>query len=97
MANIKSQKKRNRQNEKRRVRNSNVKSTIRTAAKGIVKLIESREQKDPAVLEEKFNSFVKIVDTATGKGILKKNTGARKKSRMAAKVNSAISKLKESA
>jgi len=89
LANTKQMRKRIRQNEKRRVKNSQVKSSIRTVAKGIIKMIESKDQNDVAVLEDNFKKFVKIVDTATSKGILKKNTAARKKSRLAAKVNKA--------
>mgnify|MGYP001389339487 FL=1 len=97
MANIKQQKKRNRQNEKRRIKNSNVKSTIRTAAKKIVKTIESKEGKDLNKIQEYFLNFTKTIDTAAGKGIIKKNTAARKKSRLAKKVNAAIASLKETA
>lgn len=74
-----------------------MKSSIRTVGKGIVKLIESKENKDSALIETNFRKFVKIVDTAVSKGVLKKNTAARKKSRLAAKVNAALAKLKESA
>jgi len=95
LANTKQQRKRIRQNEKRRVKNSQVKSSIRTVAKGIIKLIDSKEKQDPATIEAGFQKFVKIVDTAAGKGVLKKNTAARKKSRLAAKVNAAVAKLKE--
>jgi len=97
LANIKQQKKRNRQNEKRRIKNSNVKSTIRTAAKKIVKTIESKEGKDLNKIQEYFLNFTKTIDTAAGKGIIKKNTAARKKSRLAKKVNAAIASLKETA
>ena len=97
MANIKQQKKRNRQNEKRRIKNSNVKSTIRTAAKKLVKTIESKEGKDLNKIQEYFLNFTKTIDTAAGKGIIKKNTAARKKSRLAKKVNAAIASLKETA
>ena len=97
MANIKQQKKRNRQNEKRRVKNSQVKSTIRTAAKKIVKTIDSKEGKDLDKIQEYFLNFTKTIDTAAGKGIIKKNTAARKKSRLAKKVNAALASLKETA
>jgi len=97
LANIKQQKKRNRQNEKRRIKNSNVKSTIRTAAKKLVKTIESKEGKDLNKIQEYFLNFTKTIDTAAGKGIIKKNTAARKKSRLAKKVNAAIASLKETA
>lgn len=90
LANIKQQKKRNIQNERNRARNSQVKSAIRTAAKKIVKTIESKEAKDAAQMQESFKNFVKTIDTAASKGIIKKSTAARKKSRLAKKVNAAV-------
>lgn len=97
MANIKQQKKRNRQNEKRRVKNSQVKSTIRTAAKKVVKTIDSKDGKDIDRIQEFHLNFIKTLDAATSKGIIKKNTAARKKSRLAKKVNAALASLKETA
>lgn len=90
MANIKQQKKRNLQNERNRARNTQVKSSIRTAAKKIVKNIESKEKTDVAMLQESLKIFIKTIDTAAGKGIIKKSTAARKKSRLARKVNAAV-------
>jgi small subunit ribosomal protein S20 len=74
-----------------------VKSTIRTAAKKIVKTIDSKEGKDLDKIQEYFLNFTKTIDTAAGKGIIKKNTAARKKSRLAKKINAAIASLKETA
>lgn len=97
MANIKQQQKRNRQNEKRREKNSQVKSTIRTAAKKVIKTIESKDGKDLDKIQESYLSFSKTIDAAAGKGIIKKNTAARKKMRLAKKVNAAVASLKETA
>ena len=100
LANIKQQKKRNLQNEKRRKKNSSVKSTIRTVAKKVVKatdLKDVKEVKNTEMIQESFKIFVKIIDTAAGKGIIKKSTAARKKSRLAKKVNSAIESLNKTA
>ena len=83
MANNNSQIKRNRQNEKRRAKNRTVKSAIRTAHKKVTKAVDAKD----AQAKELFDAYVKIVDTAAGKGILHKNTAARKKSRLAKKVN----------
>ena len=94
MANIKQQKKRNIQNEKRRVRNSQVKSSIRTAAKKVNKITESKDTQDVVVIQETYRLFVKTIDTAASKGIVKKRTADRKKSRLAKKVNSAVATLK---
>jgi small subunit ribosomal protein S20 len=90
LANIQSQKKRNRQNEKRRIKNLSVRSSIRTAGKKVIKLIESKEEKKPEVLQELMKKYIKTIDTAAGKGTVKKTTAARKKSRLARKVNKAI-------
>ncbi len=90
MANIKSQKKRNRQNEKRRIKNVSVRSSIRTAGKKVIKLVESKEERNPELLQELFKKYIKNIDTAAGKGIVKKTTAARRKSRLAKKVNAAI-------
>lgn len=100
MANIKQQKKRNIQNEKRRMKNSGVKSSIRTAAKKVVKatdLKDVKETKSTEQIQESFKIFIKTIDTAAGKGIIKKSTAARKKSRLAKKVNSAIASLNKTA
>ncbi len=93
MANINSQKKRNRQNEKRRIRNSQVRSAIRTTGKKVVKLIETKGKNDPALIQELFKKYVKTIDNAAGKGIVNKNTAARKKSNLAKKVNKTINEL----
>ena len=87
MANNKSQEKRNRQNEKRRQNNSQVKSSIRTATKSILSAIEN---KDATSLKDMFKQYTKLIDTAGSNGILHKNTIARKKSRLAKKVNSIL-------
>lgn len=76
--------KRMRQDEKRRIRNKGVKSAIRTAAK---KVVTASEKKDAAGAKEALAEMIKKIDTAAGKGIVKKNTAARKKSRMQILVN----------
>ena len=76
--------KRMRQDEKRRIRNKGVKSAIRTAAK---KVVSASEKKDAAAAKEALLDMIKRIDTAAGKGIVKKNTAARKKSRMQKLVN----------
>jgi small subunit ribosomal protein S20 len=97
LANIKQQKKRDITNEKRRVKNSQVKSTIRTAAKKVGKAADLKDNKDVAVIQESYQSFIKIIDTAASKGIIKKSTAARKKSRLARKVNSAVAAINKTA
>ncbi len=77
MANIKSQIKRNRQNEKRRLRNRSVRAEIHTRTKAAVAAAEAGE--DSA---EALQAAIRRIDTAVSKGVLHKNTAARKKSRL---------------
>lgn len=76
--------KRQRQNEKRRIRNKMEKSSIRTAAK---KVVVAAQGKDKSVAQTALLAMIKQIDTAARKGIVKKNTAARKKSRMQRLVN----------
>jgi small subunit ribosomal protein S20 len=70
--------KRHRKSEERRLRNKSVKSSVRTSVK---KFISRVRKKDPYA-EETLKEMIKKLDIAAGKGIIKKNTAARKKSRM---------------
>lgn len=76
--------KRHLQSEKRRVRNKRVKSSVRTAAK---KVVVAAHAKDKAAAEAQLKEMIKQIDTAARKGIIKKNSAARKKSRMQRLVN----------
>lgn len=76
--------KRMRQDEKRRIRNKGVKTAIRSAAK---KVVLASEKKDVPAAKEALLDMIKRIDTAARKGIVKKNTAARKKSRMQKLVN----------
>jgi small subunit ribosomal protein S20 len=89
LANIKSSKKRNRQNERRRIKNSAMKSSIRRAAKKVKTAVESKEERNPQEINELFRNYSKIIDTASRKKIVNRKTAARKKSRLAKKINSA--------
>ncbi len=83
MANIKSQEKRNRQNEIRRVRNKSVRSDLKTSIRNFEAAAASGEPTD-----ELFRIAQAKIDTAVSKGVLKKTTAARKKSRLAVRVGS---------
>ena len=89
MANIKSAIKRNRQNEKRRVRNAAVRSTVRTSVKGARAAIEGG-QADQA--REALLRTIQVLDKAATKGIIHKNTAARKKSRLTRQLNALASR-----
>lgn len=84
MANIKSQIKRNRQNEARRQRNKTSRSDLRTKIKSFLGAAESGS--DDA--KEKYASASKALDKAAAKGIIHKNKAANQKSRLAKKLSS---------
>ncbi|MGC8464345.1 MAG: 30S ribosomal protein S20 [Acidimicrobiales bacterium] len=78
MANIKSQIKRIRQNEKRRVRNKSVRSEIKTRLKNAMDT--AQQGSDNA--ETALAIAIKRLDKAAAKGIIHKNQAARRKSRL---------------
>jgi small subunit ribosomal protein S20 len=78
MANIKSQIKRNRQNEKRAARNKAVRSELKTRTKAAANA--AAEGADNA--EELTRLAVKRIDMAAAKGVIHKNAAARRKSRL---------------
>ena len=88
MANIKSAKKRVLIAEANRQRNVAFKSSIKTAIK---KTLELAAGKDSEALNASLSKVYQLCDKAVVKGILHKNTAARKKSRLAL----AIKKLTE--
>jgi small subunit ribosomal protein S20 len=77
--------KRHRQSEDRRIRNKAVKSAVRTSAK---KFVVSARKKDAGEAEAALKDMIKKIDSAAQKGIIKRNTAARKKSRMQRLYNS---------
>lgn len=79
MANIKSQIKRNRQNEARRIRNKAVKSELKTRVKNTVKAGETGAED----VVERQRQAQKRLDMAAAKGVIHKNQAARRKSRLA--------------
>ena len=81
MANIKSQIKRNRQNERRRLRNRTVRSELRTRRKNVEIAAASGED---AI--EALEIAIKKIDKAATKGVIHKNKAARDKSRLIARV-----------
>ncbi len=81
MANIKSQIKRNRQNEKARLRNRTVRSELHTRTKAVLTAAEAGEE-----TADKLKAAIRRIDTAVSKGVLHKNTAARQKSRLVRRV-----------
>ena len=84
MANIKSSKKRILVSKARNARNKARKSELRTYLK---KFDQAVLNSDKAAAEEAYKVAVKSVDRAVSKGILHRNTAARKKSRLTLKLN----------
>ncbi|HEX8580760.1 MAG TPA: 30S ribosomal protein S20 [Acidimicrobiales bacterium] len=85
MANIRSQIKRNRQNEKRRLRNKAVRSEVKTRVKRAVTAVETGA--DDAA--EATRLAVKRIDKAAAKGVIHKNAAARRKSRLMKRIAAA--------
>ena len=84
MANIRSQIKRNRQNEARRLRNKAVRSELHTRTKGAVTAAEAGAED----AEERLRLALKRIDKAAAKGVIHKNAAARRKSRLTRRVTS---------
>ena len=82
VANIRSQIKRNRQNEKRRLRNKAVRSELRTR----VKVAETTATEGGEDLEAATRLAMKRIDKAAAKGVIHKNEAARRKSRLAKRI-----------
>ena len=80
MANIRSQIKRNRQNEARRLRNKAVRSELRTRSKVAVAFAGTEDSADALRLA------VKRIDKAAAKGVIHKNQAANRKSRLMRRV-----------
>jgi len=84
MANIKSQIKRNKQNEVRRVRNKAVKSEIKTRVKNAVSSVQAGDDTSP----EAVRLAVKRIDKAAAQGIIHPNQASNRKSRLMKRVAS---------
>ena len=82
MANIKSQIKRNKQNEKRRQANKAVSSELKTRVKSAVKAAETGADD----LVDRQRTAQKRIDMAAAKGVIHKNAASRKKSRLAKQI-----------
>ena len=83
MANIKSQIKRNLQNERRRLRNKAAKSEIKTRLKSAIASAEVGEETS----EAKLRAAIVRLDKAAAKGIIHKNQASNRKSRLVRRIN----------
>jgi small subunit ribosomal protein S20 len=77
MANIKSQIKRNRTNEKARLRNTAVRSEVKTRTKAAEVAAATGEG-----VEDATRAAISRIDRAVAKGVMHRNAGARRKSRL---------------
>lgn len=77
MANIKSQKKRIRTNEKARLRNKDVKSSVKTAIRKFREAVDAGDSAAATALAREAN---RALDKAASKGVIHKNQAANRKS-----------------
>lgn len=83
MANSAQARKRARQAAARRVHNASARSNMRSAMKKVIKAVAAGD-KDAA--QAAYKAAVPVIDSSCGKGYLHKNTAARYKSRLNARV-----------
>ena len=84
MANIKSQIKRNKQNEKARQRNKAVRSALKTSVR---QFREAADAGNADATEQALRAAYVKLDKAASKGVIHKNQAANKKSALSAKVS----------
>jgi small subunit ribosomal protein S20 len=76
------------QAEKRRLRNSHVKSTMKT---NIKKALSAIAGKETGSVESATKAAVAYIDKASSKGVIHRNQAARRISRLAKKAHKALS------
>ena len=87
MPKIKSAKKRVKIIEKKTLRNNMIKSAYKTAVKKFEEAVKAGKIDEAKVL---LSEATKKIDQACSKGVIVKNTAARKKSNLSKKLNAAI-------
>lgn len=87
MPNIRSAKKRMRIEEKRRLRNNTVKSTVRTYLTKARSAIVAAPAEETT--EEAIRAAISNLDKAVSKGVLHKNNASRRKSRLMTRLHAA--------
>jgi small subunit ribosomal protein S20 len=87
VANLASAKKRNKQNERNRCRNRARRSIVKTETR---RLLDAIHAGDLQSAKEEFSRVTKRLDQVAAKGTLHRNAAARKKSRLAQKLNAAL-------
>jgi small subunit ribosomal protein S20 len=89
LANTRSAEKRHRQSQKRRTRNTAVRTTVKSALK---KAREAIAAKDPAKAQEAFRLAAKTINKAASKGVLHARNASRHIARLAKSLNAAVKK-----
>ena len=84
MANIKSQIKRNKTNERRAVANKAVRTALKTSTK---KVRTAVSEGDAEAALERSREAARALDKAASRGVIHKRTAARRKSRLAKAAN----------
>lgn len=79
MANSSTAAKRHRQNLKRRIHNRGIKSELRTNTRKLLEQVQSQSTEDA---KKQYLLVASLLDRAVSKGVLHKNTAARKKNRL---------------
>ncbi|GAA1930105.1 30S ribosomal protein S20 [Nocardioides lentus] len=85
MANIKSQIKRNKQNEAARERNKSVKTALKTSVR---KFREAADAGDTEAAQAHAREACRKLDRAASKGVIHRNQAANRKSKIAVRANS---------
>lgn len=86
MANLASSKKRIKQNERNRIRNRSRTSALKTETR---KLEDALRQGALDAAGEQFRKLTRKIDQTAAKGTIHRNTAARRKSRLAKRLNAA--------
>ena len=86
MANHKSAVKRHTQSLKNRERNRSNRTRLKNAVKSVLEAVENKDVNAPATL----SSAVSVVAKSASKGLIHKNTAARKISRLTKRVNASL-------
>lgn len=85
MPNIKSAQKRVKVSERNRLRNLAIKSALKTSVKKVYESIKKDAGEEK--IKEAVSKAYKVIDKAVSKGVIHKNTAARRKSRLTRHVN----------
>lgn len=84
MANHKSAVKRIRQNEKRNLRNTHVRSTVRTFIKRVREAVAAKDQD---LAKKALEAAIPVIDGAASKGVIHRSNASRNVSRLTRLVN----------